>query len=509
MRKPLEGNPLVSLSRRFWSIVLAASVIFVLSLLELLPQLGDSRIVAAGCLMVILIAVAWRAWERMSLQPELRRREVAHLEEMQRRIASGQRIAMRGASALNLWLAFLVVDGLLVYSAAAAPGGTLIALAAMWTAVVVSTGIVWLPRSVLPILIVSREGIQPAGYGLIAWSDLRGFEVYSSARGAASQFHLMRLWIPKLEQMGDHLPAATRFGRRFAFGKLRQIITVRLVRTDPSPAGIEHLCRSLWRQATGRDYRWSMRLSPEDCDQLVAAHTSLAELRNASAGEDPERTLRAMRHAADQIGSMHVRAVNDIARQQRDLRSMFALAMLFVLYKLVNVATNFSGTERWLMISLLSSFLFVTVVTAIYLRQSARNTPPAVVPPLVRVGKGIGVALFVTFATILTWLVVSSGVGDAASRVQGRVQIIEVSAVKTDRNRRGRCTRRLEARGLPVPICLTPTQFAELPNQVRVQLQVRQGSLGYHVDSHTIHVDSHTIHVDSHTIQGSATGAVP
>src|SRR4051794_26497917 len=100
MRKPLEGNPLVSLSRRFWSIVLAASVIFVLSLLELLPQLGDSRIVAAGCLMVILIAVAWRAWERMSLQPELRRREVAHLEEMQRRIASGQRIAMRGASAL-------------------------------------------------------------------------------------------------------------------------------------------------------------------------------------------------------------------------------------------------------------------------------------------------------------------------------------------------------------------------------------------------------------------------
>jgi hypothetical protein len=66
----------------------------------------------------------------------------------------------------------------------------LVGFAALWT----------LPTVGRPVLIVTRDGVQPAGYGVLPWSAIQGIDLTEIRHRYGKSGHLLHLYVPDLRE---------------------------------------------------------------------------------------------------------------------------------------------------------------------------------------------------------------------------------------------------------------------------------------------------------------------
>ncbi len=311
-----------------------------------------------------------------------------------------------------------------------------------------------LPAIGRPALTLTRDGVQPTGYGLLPWSAVRGIDLVNLNPGHVGASYVLHLFVPDLRlRLADAHPSIRLLHSMFRGRLFGQIISIR-IRHTPAPAGtIEQLCRVLWKAAMERNYIWGAH------EQWRYSH--YIENRPGATS-----TPLALSEAWTQLGSV--------------------LGVTLLLVTVANLVlrqfTNFVPSEAWLKGSLAAVAGLALVGYALLLRRMKSTSRGHLTA-----GKMVGAIAAMAASSLLivpfSWLALQNLVGDIVARTYGVTDEISVMTTPTDRYRRRGCRLRLQGPELGEPVCLSRAAFDRLPMDVRVTLQIRRTALGYHVDS--------------------------
>lgn len=470
----------------FWLIVVTLLPLVVLPPFGFVHWPHDREIVSVAAL-GILVAILWRALmsrrhKRLIVDEQHRR-----YGELKRAIlTTGQAVPVDGASGIGLLIVITGLFALAVWGAVAQREPMVVGGAVLLALFVFLAAVISIPAIGRPVLVLSRQGIQPAGYGPLPWSDIEGIEVTELHTRGADLGHVLRLFVPALNRHLHQAHPLIRLARTMFRGlKMREVVTLRLRRTSEPPALIERLCRDLWKAATGMDHSWSIHFSSAE----VQLMRSLAQHRRKDAsGEiltDPERDLQRLRNLGEQFQAAAGAQRSRLGWNQLGISSLTTVVGLIIAYKLINLFTNFVASDSWLVTSFWIACGIVCVGCVFFVRHARKTIGDDLHGRrLAGLVASMLAALLLIFP--LTWIVLQNLIGDPMAREFGAPAEVSVRAIKTDASRRRGCDERLGGAGVGDPICLTREQFERLPDEVSVTLSVRRSWMGYHVDAHRI-----------------------
>lgn len=467
----------------FWTIVAISALAMAVPPLGFGPWIDYPRI-AGVALLAILLAVFWRARALRGLREQEEANSAEHHAALKREVlVSGGAIAINGATGLWPWLAAVVFDAALVSGAVSTHGIVLVPAAALVTLALVPVSLLLLPTIGKPVLTLTREGAQPAGYGVLPWSAVHGIDltrIYGRGRVIS---HVLHLFVPDLRA---HLSGAHGFIRLLhsilRYRRFSTIVAVRLRGTSESPELVERLCRDLLKAATNRDPIWSSYLSADEA-RLAMDVSDLAP--NGGYRPTPQELGRQLGRLSELSDRRDVSMRTDLVWLRLATSLFAAIVTLIAANLLVDLFTNFVASDQWLAWSGAAAVILALAGYALLARRLKLLGGGRL-----RAGQiaGIAFAIVVSLVLILplTWEVVQNVIGDPIARTYGAADHIAVVATKTDSYRRRKCSPRLHGVSLGQDMCLTREEYDRLPQQVTVELDIRRNAFGYHVDARKI-----------------------
>lgn len=426
------------ISVTFWVVASALLAIYLLaSNLRWYYELEVTRVAALG----MLLAIICRLWAVRQLRKEQDHDAQRRLEELQREvILLGHPVRIEGmGSALGLGQ---------------------------------------------PLLIVSREGVQPAGYGLLPWSAVYGIECHTIERKYASGT-VLNLYVPGLQA---HLGSAHPFIRFFRgipgirAAKYVDVITIRLRRPSEIPSVIERLCRNLWQGATGRTHTWSIHLSDSEAQFIQIVEDTGRKLQEASrSNEGLEQVRMEMENA-----QRYLQRAKDEHRGREAWTRVWTVPGAFALALLVGQVpfgrlVAFVPTDAWSTQAFVIAAVMVVIAWVLIVRH-ARNVfgESFTRKRLLQVLVTLGLASILVLP--MTWFLITDVGGFIAADIGNRPnEEMTVIATKEERTTRRSCDYVLSHPALGKRLCLVRAQFLTYPDQVPVVLSIRRNTLGYKV----------------------------
>lgn len=325
-----------------------------------------------------------------------------------------------------------------------------------------------------PLLIVSREGVQPAGYGFLPWSAISGIE-YRANEGKRARGTVLLLYVPGLKA---HLPSAHPFIRFFrAIPGIRaaryiDIITIRMRKPSELPWVIERLCRNVWKDATGYTHAWSLDLSGlEIRSTRTAAGTDTKSLERYAKLVDDEHLTR------------------ETWARVWTVPGAFALALLIGQVPFGRLVA-FVPTGAWSTQAFAMAAVVVIIAWILVIRH-ARNVfgESFSRTRLIQVIATLGITSILVLP--MTWFLITDVGGALANNGNGPNEEITVIATKKERTTRRGCSYVLTHPALGKRMCLVRAQFLTFPAQVPVVLSIRRNALGYKVFEQRIALPGH------------------
>ena len=439
-------------------------------------------VLLAIVLFIALGALLWQAYAR--------RREKALFELQQRRYADlkrelltiGQPVAIRGASGIFATAMAIAIAAVTAWVWTLEHQGVFLAVAVL-CAVLALLGLAQsVPKLGRPLIFLSRQEIDIAGFGPLPWSAIEGIELAEVRHYSSVVAYRLRFYVPYLPQRLESAHPWVRLLHRLTAGRrMARIASVRLRATSEAPATIERLCRDLWKAATGRDHPWSIHYSNAQLEIM----RDLRKMRDNDPLRDPETELAGLRRLSAKIDREFTEHSLQMRVRNTGAGAVAAILVLVVAQQIAHPLTHFVGSSQWLMISLAIAILLGLLGVALVVRHLRAGDGAKLRGSSLA---GVVVALLVGFmvCVVFAWLLLQESIGDPIARSAGEQAVITVTAKKTDEYRRRGCTRRLDGHEVGNEICLSREEFARLPDEVQVRLRVRRHWIGYHVDSQQI-----------------------
>lgn len=469
------------ISVTFWLIASALAAVFALT--WNLRSRYEIQIYQATALGILLV-LAWRLWAVRQLRKNQELNAHGRLQGLEREVRLLHRPVRIEGMPPTLWLVFgILITTLLVMISL---GTDEIKWLVFATLTVIATGIAMLIRIAKlgqPLLIVSREGVQPAGYGLLPWSAIYGIECHTPEGRHASGM-VLNLFVPGLKTQLHSAHPFIRFFRSIPgirAAKYVNVIMIPLRKPSELPHVIERLCRSIWKNATGRTHHWSIHLSGSEMQYAQL----LADTRRKMDAPQREEDLEQVREEMENL-QRHAQVARDETRAREAWARVWTVPGIIAFPVVIGQVPlgrliAFVPTHAWSMQALAIAIVLVIVAWSLVLGH-ARNvfgesfTRKRLVQTLVTMG----------FASILvlpaTWLLLTD-VGGAMAAIDSNrpKEEITVIATKTEHNTRGGCDYFLSHPGLGKRMCLVYAEFLDFPEQVPVELLIRRNALGYRV----------------------------
>lgn len=468
------------ISVTFWA--LAATLGAILVLANTSGWYYELEVYQATGLGIVLL-VAWRLWAVRQLRTTQERNTIRRLADLQRDIRKlGRPVRIEGMPPALSLIFGVVATALLVVIYLGSEKIIFLGfaiLAAIFTLIAMLVRVAKLGQ---PLLIISREGVQPAGYGLLPWSALYGIECHTTATKYGSSI-VLNLYVPELQTyLGSAHPLIRFFRSIPGFVAKAYVDVIRIPMRKPSelPHVVERLCRELWEQSTGRTHTWSIHFSGSRAQLsrlVVDARRKLKKTpESAAALEQTRMEMEKLQRCAQLVKDEH--------RAGQLWTQVWTVPVVLLLAVLVSQAfgrwVGFVPTDAW------STQAFVIAVVLAIITWGFTVWHARIVfgelftrMRLLQVLLGLGLGS-ILFLPMLGFLIATIG-GIVATDGDRPNEEITVIATKQERTTRRGCNYVLSHPGIGQRLCLVRSEFQTYPAQVPVVLSIRRSALGYKV----------------------------
>lgn len=470
------------ISVTFWLVATALAAILVLA--NKLRWYYELEVYQAAALGMLLV-VAWRLWAVRRLRKQQELNAARRLQELQYEATQlGQPVRIEGMGP-TLWMVLGVPVTALAIVMYLDTGKIIgLVFAALTATSVVIVALMRIARLGQPLLIVSREGVEPAGYGLLPWPAVYGIECHTPDHKHISGT-MLNLYVPELKA---HLDSAHPFIRFFhcipgiRSAQYTDVITVRMRKPSELPGVIERLCRNLWQEATGRTHRWSIHVAsaPQPLAEMIAdSKRKLTEIPCSSERIEQLRT-------DIQNLQRHERRVDEQRRRTETWMRVWMVPGIFAVVLFAGQVpfgrlVAFVPTDEWSTQALVIAAVLMVMAWALIIGH-ARNVFGDSFTRIRLVQVLVTLSLTSILALPLTWFLITDiGGAMVAYGGNGPDEEITVIATKKERSTRRGCDYILSHPGLGKRHCLVREEFLSFPDQVPVVLSIRRNPLGYKV----------------------------
>lgn len=476
-------RPLTRVSLQFWLVV------FFLVAAVFLPNLGMLPWSLKPLLIVValagsMIAVVWRIKMDRRLKQEESLSQLNRADHLTQQILGfGQTVEVRGSHRLLLALAACCASAALILGSIASKQIPIILGALVLTPLSLFALLRAIAQSGKAVLRLSRNGVEPAGYGSLPWSAIQGIELTELRTRGMVVGHVLRFWMPDLK---SHLIGAHPVMRLIHFlmpYKFNQRVSVFLQRTSEAPQTIKKLCSDVHTAITGLDIKWRSSFPPQEAELMQDISERVRNTKQDRWSPASKLDLETLERLAARAENMHLTQSVSVVWNSFGSKLLGAFFVLLVAIQLIPLLTNFVPSNAWLFWSLVLDVLLVFAGHVFLYRRTYKAIGDSLNSRR-RVALWASVAASFIVMSFLSWLELPTLIGDPISRYQGKAENLSVVMSKTDKHRRRGCRRRLQGPGND--ICLSAQQYEQLSERVKVELQIRRSWFGYHVESYEI-----------------------
>jgi hypothetical protein len=475
-RTRMHTRAKISLS--FWAIACALATILVLAF-----RRYEFEILVIAALGLLLL-VGWRLWAVRQLRGKQELNTQHRLEELQREVSLlGRPVRIDGMDP-TLLLVFGVVISLLLNMMHRGTGKAWPLVFAVLMAIAVLLAVaVRISKLGQPLLIVSREGVQPAGYGLLPWSAVYGIACHKVGDHHASRL-VLNIYVPELKAQ---VASAQWFIRLFHAvpglrrAKYQDVIMVPMRKPSELPAVIERLCRNVWQEATGRKHLWNIDLSGSQT-QFNEMIRDVSRQQQACANTDALEPLR----ADMQNLTRYAQRANEDAHGRTAWMRIWTVPGsiafgLFMIQVPLGRLIGFVATDTWSG-QALGMAAVLAIIAWIALIRHARHVFGERFTR-VRIAQVLATLAIASLLVVpMTWFLITDlGGAMAGYGSDAPYEELTVIATKAERTSRRGCDHVLRHPGLGKSMCLTYAEFLSFPEQVPVVISIRRNALGYRV----------------------------